>query len=200
MMAPADFSRLIATAADTIAAHAEELTALDQAIGDGDHGLNMKRGFEAVRAEADVFAAKPLPEALKAVGTKLVMTVGGASGPLFGTLFMALGKDLPAAPDRNGLTTALGKAIEAVAARGKSQPGQKTMLDVLQPVYEALAQGKTAAEISDAADRAAEATVPMKALRGRASFLGERSIGHMDAGARSTALLVRAVAEAIEGN
>src|SRR5690242_8677101 len=93
-MAASDFSRLIAAAADTIAAHAEELTALDQAIGDGDHGLNMKRGFEAVRAEADAFAAKPLPEALKAVGTKLVMTVGGASGPLFGTLFMALGKDL----------------------------------------------------------------------------------------------------------
>ena len=199
-MAAADFSRLIAAAADTIAAHAEELTALDQAIGDGDHGLNMKRGFEAVRAEADAFAAKPLPEALKAVGTKLVMTVGGASGPLFGTLFMALGKDLPAAPDRDGLTAALAKAIEAVAARGKSQVGQKTMLDVLQPVYEALAQGKTAGQIADAADKAAEATVPMKALRGRASFLGERSIGHMDAGARSTALLVRAVAEAIEGN
>ena len=199
-MAAADFSRLIAAAADTIAAHADELTALDQAIGDGDHGLNMKRGFEAVRAEADAFAAKPLPEALKAVGTKLVMTVGGASGPLFGTLFMALGKDLPAAPDRDGLTAALGRAIDAVAARGKSQPGQKTMLDVLQPVYEALAQGKTAGQIADAADKAAEATVPMKALRGRASFLGERSIGHMDAGARSTALLVRAVAEAIEGN
>jgi len=199
MMAASDFSRLIAAAADTIAAHAEELTALDQAIGDGDHGLNMKRGFEAVRAEADAFSAKPLPDALKAVGTKLVMTVGGASGPLFGTLFMALGKDLPAAPDRNGLAAALGKAIEAVAARGKSQPGQKTMLDVLQPVYEALAQGKTASEIVNAADKAAEATVPMKALRGRASFLGERSIGHMDAGARSTALLVRAVAEAIEG-
>ena len=198
-MAAPDFSRLIAAAADTIAAHAEELTALDQAIGDGDHGLNMKRGFEAVRAEADAFSAKPLPDALKAVGTKLVMTVGGASGPLFGTFFMALGKDLPAAPDRNGLAAALGKAIEAVAARGKSQPGQKTMLDVLQPVYEALAQGKTATEIANAADQAAEATVPMKALRGRASFLGERSIGHMDAGARSTALLVRAVAEAIEG-
>ncbi|MDX8526602.1 dihydroxyacetone kinase subunit DhaL [Mesorhizobium sp. MSK_1335] len=198
-MAASDFSRMIAAAADTIAAHAEELTALDQAIGDGDHGLNMKRGFEAVRAEADAFAAKPLPEALKAVGTKLVMTVGGASGPLFGTLFMTLGKDLPAAPDRNGLTAALGKAIEAVAARGKSQPGQKTMLDVLQPVYEALAQGRTTSEIVNAADKAAEATVPMKALRGRASFLGERSIGHMDPGARSTALLVRAVAEAIEG-
>ena len=198
-MAAADFSRLIAAAADTIAAHAEELTALDQAIGDGDHGLNMKRGFEAVRAEADGFAAKPLPEALKAVGTKLVMTVGGASGPLFGTLFMALGKELPATPDRDGLAAALKRAIEAVAARGKSQPGQKTMLDVLQPVYEALAQGKTATEIADAADQAAEATVPMKALRGRASFLGERSIGHMDAGARSTALLVRAVAETVEG-
>jgi dihydroxyacetone kinase-like protein len=199
-MAAADFSRLIEAAADTIATHADELTALDQAIGDGDHGLNMKRGFEAVRAEAEAFAAKPLPDALKAIGTKLVMTVGGASGPLFGTLFMALGKEISATPDRANLTTALGKAIEAVAARGKSQTGQKTMLDVLQPVHEALAQGRTAVEIADAADRAADATVPMKALRGRASFLGDRSVGHMDPGARSTALLVRAIAETLEGH
>ncbi|MER8689309.1 dihydroxyacetone kinase subunit DhaL [Mesorhizobium sp. M1136] len=197
-MAAADLSRLIEAAANTIAAHAEELTRLDQAIGDGDHGLNMKRGFEAVRAEAGAFTAKPLPEALKAIGTKLVMTVGGASGPLFGTLFMALGKEISAAPGRADLAAAFGKAIEAVAARGKSQAGQKTMLDVLQPVHEALVQGKTAGEIVDIADNAADATVPMKALRGRASFLGDRSIGHMDAGARSTALLVRAVAEAIE--
>lgn len=197
-MAAADISTLIEAAANTIAAHAEELTRLDQAIGDGDHGLNMKRGFEAVRAEAGVFAAKPLPEALKAIGTKLVMTVGGASGPLFGTLFMVLGKEIPAAPDRADLAAAFGKAIEAVAARGKSQAGQKTMLDVLQPVHEALVQGKAAADIAEIADNAADATVPMKALRGRASFLGDRSIGHMDAGARSTALLVRAVAEAIE--
>ncbi|WP_322417643.1 dihydroxyacetone kinase subunit DhaL [Mesorhizobium huakuii] len=196
-MAALNLARLIAVAADTIAAHAEELTALDQAIGDGDHGLNMKRGFEAVRAEADAFAAKPLPDALKAIGTKLVMTVGGASGPLFGTLFMALGKEIAADPDRNNLAAAFGKAIEAVAARGKSQIGQKTMLDVLQPVHDALVGGKTAAEIADIADDAAEATVPMKALRGRASFLGERSIGHMDAGARSTALLVRSVGQAI---
>lgn len=195
-----DLKRLITATADTIAAHAEELTALDQAIGDGDHGLNMKRGFEAVRAEADQFAAKPLPEALKAIGTKLVMTVGGASGPLFGTLFMALGKEISTEPDRANLATAFGKAIEAVAARGKSQIGQKTMLDVLQPVHEALLQGRTGPEITGSADRAAEATVPMKALRGRASFLGDRSIGHMDAGARSTALLVRAVAETIEGH
>ena len=196
-MAALNLVRLIAVAADTIAAHAEELTALDQAIGDGDHGLNMKRGFEAVRAEADAFAAKPLPDALKAIGTKLVMTVGGASGPLFGTLFMALGKEIAADPDRNNLAAAFGKAVDAVAARGKSQIGQKTMLDVLQPVHDALAGGKTAAEIADIADAAAEATVPMKALRGRASFLGERSIGHMDAGARSTALLVRSVGQAI---
>ncbi|MER8385597.1 dihydroxyacetone kinase subunit DhaL [Mesorhizobium sp. M1428] len=197
-MAAADLSKLIEATANTIAAHAEELTRLDQAIGDGDHGLNMKRGFEAVRAEAGAFAAKPLPEALKAIGTKLVMTVGGASGPLFGTLFMALGKEIPAAPDRADLAAAFGKAIEAVAARGKSQAGQKTMLDVLQPVHEALLEGKAAADIVEIADNAADATVPMKALRGRASFLGDRSIGHMDAGARSTALLVRAVAETIE--
>ena len=196
-MAALNLARLIAATADTIAAHAEELTALDQAIGDGDHGLNMTRGFEAVRAEADAFAARPLPDALKAIGTKLVMTVGGASGPLFGTLFMALGKEISAEPDRANLTTAFGKAIEAVAARGKSQVGQKTMLDVLQPVHDALAGDKTAAEIADIADAAAEATVPMKALRGRASFLGDRSIGHMDAGARSTALLVRTVGQAI---
>ena len=91
---------LIVAMADTIAAHAEELTTLDQAIGDGDHGLNMRRGFEAVRAEADAIAAKPCPDALKAIGTKLVMTVGGASGPLYGTLFMTLGKEWPAEPDR----------------------------------------------------------------------------------------------------
>ena len=198
-MAALNLARLIAAASGAIAAHAEELTALDQAIGDGDHGLNMKRGFEAVRAEAAAFSARPLPEALKAIGTKLVMTVGGASGPLFGTLFLALGKEISAAPDRANLTAAFGKAIEAVAARGKSQIGQKTMLDVLQPVHDALLQGKTALEIADIADAAADATVPMKALRGRASFLGDRSIGHMDAGARSTALLVRTIVETLEG-
>jgi len=190
-----DLRALIGAVADTISAHADELTALDQAIGDGDHGLNMKRGFEAVRAEASTFAGKPLPEALKAIGTKLVMTVGGASGPLFGTLFMSLGKELPENADRAALAGALARAIEAVAMRGKSQAGQKTMLDVLFPVQQALAAGKSSAEIADVADQAAEATKPIKAIRGRASFLGDRSIGHMDAGARSTALIVRAIAD-----
>ncbi|MEP9385877.1 dihydroxyacetone kinase subunit DhaL [Mesorhizobium sp. KR9-304] len=193
-----DLTALITDVADMIAAHADELTTLDQAIGDGDHGLNMKRGFEAVRAETAALAEKPLPEALKAIGTKLVMTVGGASGPLFGTLFMSLGKELPADPGRADLAAALAKSIDAVAARGKSQAGQKTMLDVLYPVQAAVSAGKSAREVADAADQAAEATKPMKAIRGRASFLGDRSIGHIDPGARSTALIVRAVAETLE--
>jgi dihydroxyacetone kinase-like protein len=195
-----DLKPLILAVADAVVLHADELTALDQAIGDGDHGLNMKRGFEAVRAEADALAAKPLPDALKAIGTKLVMTVGGASGPLFGTLFLTLGKELPADRDRAAFAVALGKAIDAVAARGKSQAGQKTMLDVLVPVHAALVAGRSGAEIATVADAAAEATVPMKAIRGRASFLGDRSIGHMDAGARSSAILVRAIAQKMGDN
>ena len=106
-----------------VIAHADELTALDQAIGDGDHGVNMKRGFEAVLADLDELAGKPLPEALKAIGMQLVMKVGGASGPLYGTLFMTLGKSLPAAPDRAAVAAALQAAIDAVKARGKSDAG-----------------------------------------------------------------------------
>lgn len=192
-----DVKAMIAACAATISAHADELTSLDQAIGDGDHGCNMKRGFDALLAEADALAAKPLPDALKAAGTKLVMTVGGASGPLFGTFLMALGKEMPASPDRAAFVAVFTKAVDAVAARGKSEIGQKTMLDVLYPVRDALAAGKPEAEIAAVADTAADATVPMKALRGRASFLGERSIGHMDPGSRSSALLVRTVAETL---
>ncbi len=192
-----DIRKLVEACAAAISAHADELTTLDQAIGDADHDYNMKRGFDALLAEADALAAKPLPDALKAAGTKLVMTVGGASGPLFGTFLMALGKELPADADRAAFAAAVGKAVDAVAARGKSERGQKTMLDVLYQVRDALAAGKSAAEIVAIADQAAEATIPLKAIRGRASFLGDRSIGHMDPGSRSSALLVRAVAETL---
>jgi phosphoenolpyruvate---glycerone phosphotransferase subunit DhaL len=157
----------------------------------------MKRGFEAVRAELPALAAQSMPNALRAIGTKLVMTVGGASGPLYGTFFMALGKELPDPTSLGDLEAAFGKAVDAVAARGKSQAGQKTMLDVLYPVSSALLAGASSSEIVAEADRAAEATVPRKAIRGRASFLGDRSIGHMDPGARSSALLIRAVAETL---
>jgi dihydroxyacetone kinase-like protein len=186
---------LIAAIARRMIDHADELTALDQAIGDGDHGVNMKRGFEAVLAEIDAHAAKPLPAALAAVGMTLVMKVGGASGPLYGTLFMALGKALPDEPTREEFIAAAEAAIAAVKARGKSDVGQKTMLDVLAPALTAFAAGRDPVA---AADAAAEATVPMKAIRGRASFLGERSIGHMDPGARSSALMIAAVTEVVE--
>jgi dihydroxyacetone kinase-like protein len=187
--------RLIEAVARRVIDHADELTALDQAIGDGDHGLNMRRGFEAVLADRDGLAAKSLPEALKAIGMTLVMKVGGASGPLYGTLFMTLGKELPPEPTTADLVRAFDAAITAVKARGKSDVGQKTMLDVLAPSRDALAAGK---EVRLAADEAAAATIPMRAIRGRASFLGERSIGHMDPGARSSALIIGAIAEVVE--
>lgn len=188
----------VAAASATITEHAEALTALDQAIGDGDHGINMRRGFDALAVESDALSAKPLGEALKSAGMKLVMTVGGASGPLFGTFLMTLGREIVEAPDRPAFAHAFAKAVDAVAARGKSRQGQKTMLDVLYPVSAAISEGRSHAEITATAHAAAEATIPVKATRGRASFLGDRSIGHMDPGARSTALLVETVAAFME--
>ncbi len=198
-MTPELLHRVIVAVADELIAHADELTELDQAVGDGDHGVNMKRGFEAVRTDAGATAQKPLPDALKAIGTQLVMKVGGASGPLYGTLFMALGKEI--APDASNLSAAFASAVEAVKSRGKSQPGQKTMLDVLAPVQMALAKGgpDLLARLPIVAAHAADATIPMLATRGRASFLGERSIGHMDPGARSSALIVASMCRALEG-
>jgi dihydroxyacetone kinase-like protein len=190
--------KLARTVAETVIAHTDELTDLDQAIGDGDHGLNMKRGFEAVLADLDRIAAQPLPKALHAIGMALVMKVGGASGPLYGTLFMQLGKSLPEQPSLDDVTAAFAAAIDAVKARGKSDVGSKTMLDVLAPVLASLREGgDVLARLPDAADAAAAATIPMRAIRGRSSFLGERSIGHLDPGARSSALITRAVCVAL---
>jgi phosphoenolpyruvate---glycerone phosphotransferase subunit DhaL len=190
---------LIESVAKAVIDHAEELTTLDSAIGDGDHGANMKRGFEAVLADLDTISGKPLPDGLKAAGMQLVMKVGGASGPLYGTLFMTLGKTLPEEAGREALAAALKSAIDAVKARGKSDVGQKTMLDVLVPVQEAVASDVAVSDVVQRAHEAAEATIPMLATRGRASFLGERSIGHMDPGARSSALIVEAAAAALAG-
>jgi dihydroxyacetone kinase-like protein len=153
-----------------------------------------------VLADKANIAAKPLPEALKAVGMALVMKVGGASGPLYGTLFMALGKELPPAPTLVDGGRALNAAIEAIKARGKADLGGKTMLDVLDPVAREIASPSlTFASLRARAREAAQATVPMKALKGRASFLGDRSIGHMDPGARSSQLMIEAVCDVLEG-
>lgn len=191
--------RLIAATAETVIAHADELSDLDRTIGDGDHGLNMKRGFEAVLADLDGLASKPLPDLLKAIGTHLVMKVGGASGPLYGTLFLALGKELPPEPTLDDATRAFGAAVAAVKARGKSDAGQKTMLDVLVPLAAALEKGgsELLPGLKETASSAAAQTVPMRAVRGRASFLGERSIGHLDPGARSASLMIAAICDVL---
>ena len=193
--------RLFKAVAQRVIASADELTDLDRAIGDGDHGTNMRRGFEAVLSAVDELSAKNLGESLKGVGTTLVMKVGGASGPLYGTLFMSLGKTLEDEVTREQFADAFADAIGAVKARGKSDVGQKTMLDVLFPVLAVLREGGAGLpqRLKAAAKVAAEQTVPMRAIRGRASFLGERSIGHMDPGARSSSLIVDAVAEVMEG-
>jgi phosphoenolpyruvate---glycerone phosphotransferase subunit DhaL len=185
--------RLLVAVACSVIERADELTALDAAIGDGDHGVNMKRGFEAVLQDLDALSAMRLPDLLKAGAMKLVAKVGGASGPLYGTLFLALGKELPDAPSRAAAVCGFAAALGAVKARGKSDVGQKTMLDVLGPAFQAFAAGGDAAAVKEAALAAAESTIPMRATRGRASFLGERSIGHMDPGARSASLIIGAV-------
>jgi dihydroxyacetone kinase-like protein len=193
--------RLIVAVASRVIASTDELTDLDRAIGDGDHGTNMRRGFEAVLAAADDLSAKSFGDSLKGVGTTLVMKVGGASGPLYGTLFLALGKSLADEVSREQVVDAFAAAIDAVKARGKSEVGQKTMLDVFLPVLAVVREGGEGipARLKAAARTAAENTIPMKAIRGRASFLGERSIGHMDPGARSSELIVDAVADVMEG-
>lgn len=198
---------LVEDVAKTIIDHTEELTELDQAIGDGDHGINMKRGFDAVLAGLDAELDKSLADVLKYVGMTLVMKVGGASGPLYGTLFLTLGKELAAQADTTdglaSLNPAFATAIDAVQRRGKSEPGQKTMLDVLVPVRDELANGDgngIALRIAQCAHAAAEATIPLRATRGRASFLGDRSIGHMDPGARSSALMIASICKALGGS
>jgi phosphoenolpyruvate---glycerone phosphotransferase subunit DhaL len=141
-----------------------------------------------------------LPEALKAIGMTLVMKVGGASGPLYGTLFMTLGKELPAEPSVADAARALLAAVEAIKARGKADFNNKTMLDVLGPVAAHLNGGSaTFDSLRGLADESAKATIPMKAIRGRAAFLGDRSIGHMDPGARSSQIIITAVCDVLEG-
>jgi dihydroxyacetone kinase, phosphoprotein-dependent, L subunit len=188
---------LVARACATIAAHKDELTELDQAVGDGDHGLNMARGFAAIAEAEGELAGLTLAAALKKAGMTLVMKVGGASGPLYGTALMEMAK---AAEGGEGPLAArlAAAALAGVKARGKSDVGMKTMIETLAPVAEALAAGGGAAEARAAADRGCAATKAMAALKGRAAFLGERAKGHLDPGARSSQLLVHAVCDAVE--
>lgn len=197
------FKSLVKVAAERVIASAPELTVLDQAIGDGDHGTNMKRGFEAVLGKLDTIGEQPLNEALKTIGRTLVMTVGGASGPLYGSFFLAAGDALAGKNLPEDIAEVFGSGVNAVSARGRSHAGEKTMLDVLVPVLETLKADAGRADLVErvraTASEAVAKTAPMQATKGRASFLGARSVGHIDPGAQSSCVLVHAVCSTLEG-
>lgn len=195
---PVLLTGLIETCRATIAANSEHLCALDRAIGDGDHGTNMRRGCDAVSAEEASVATLPLPDALEKIGLTLVMNIGGAAGPLYGTLLMEMGRELRALHQNQDFPAVLMQAIDAVARRGRSHAGDKTLLDVLYPVQDALAHSSSLTDIARQAEVAAERTSAMRAMRGRASYLGDRSIGHVDPGASSCALLTTAICRYLE--
>lgn len=178
------------------------LTELDSPIGDADHGTNMARGFNAVAGKLDSYADKSISEVLKDVGMTLVSTVGGSSGPLYGTLFLNMNTaawDMTTLNAQNILKM-FERGLEGVMQRGKAEPGEKTMIDALKPAFDALKaaveSGQTLTQALTAAANAAEQgmkdTIPMEAHKGRASYLGERSIGHQDPGATSAYLLIKA--------
>ncbi|RBQ20444.1 dihydroxyacetone kinase subunit L [Spongiactinospora rosea] len=186
-----------------VAGEREHLTALDAAIGDADHGANLDRGFAAVRAALSARPPGTPGDALVLLGGTLIRKVGGASGPLYGTFFRQAGKSLGDSPEVSPaeLAAALTDGLAAVRALGSAEQGDKTMVDALTPAVRALEQalqdGAGRRKAFDAAARAAEegarATVPLRARKGRASYLGERSMGHLDPGAASSALIMRAL-------
>ncbi|MCL1872051.1 MAG: dihydroxyacetone kinase subunit DhaL [Promicromonosporaceae bacterium] len=202
--------RWVAEAQTAVAAAKDDLTELDRQIGDGDHGVNMDRGLRAVTAKLeqtppDVGDPETVGSVLKLVATTLMSTVGGAAGPLYGTAFLRASK-VTARPelDAPGVVALLEAALEGIAARGHATGGEKTMVDAWQPAVdaaEALSGADATAVLraaAEAADAGATATIPLVATKGRASYLGERSAGHEDPGARSTALLLRAAVTAAE--
>lgn len=192
---------IIQAATQTLIDHVEELTALDQAIGDGDHGLNMRRGAQAIQAKMDALSAQTLNEALKTLGLTCISTIGGSSGPVFGTLLVTLAKELPAQPNAADMARALDAAIKALTRLGKAEVGQKTLLDVLDPVRELLASAgdmnntELRDRVRQCAHDSALATAHMQAARGRSSFLGERALGHVDPGSRSMALIIGSICD-----
>ncbi|MFF3707366.1 dihydroxyacetone kinase subunit DhaL [Streptomyces phaeochromogenes] len=195
-MLDADFFRrwMTATAA-SVDREAERLTALDSPIGDADHGSNLQRGFRAVAATLEKEAPQTPGAVLMLAGRQLISTVGGASGPLYGTLLRRTGKALgdAAEVDQQDLARALRTGVDAVMQLGGAAPGDKTMIDTLVPAVDALDESFAAART--AAEEGALSTTPLQARKGRASYLGERSIGHQDPGATSSALLIAALAE-----
>ena len=200
-----DVVRWVSAFADAIAENKEYLTALDAAIGDADHGINMNRGMQAVMAKLEAGDPEDIGALLKTVGMALVSSVGGAGGPLYGTFFLQLGSK---ATGKDELTdddwvAMLAAAVEGVQMRGKAEPNDKTMVDALIPARDALAAAVAAGEpfadalhaSAAAAEEGMKATIPLVARKGRASYLGERSAGHQDPGATSSWLLLKTAAD-----
>jgi len=197
---------MIQAIAQTIEKNAEEVTALDQAIGDGDHVVNLQRGIDALVAQSEELGRLDWAEAWQKIGMTLLTTMGGASGSLFGTLFISMSKAVRERPlNQEVFAEIFTEAVGAVKKRGKSDVGEKTMLDVLVPVAESLAQAvtkptalpETLAEVVDTAVTGMESTRDMVATKGRASFLDERSKGHIDAGAKTSQLMICTLADVI---
>jgi phosphoenolpyruvate---glycerone phosphotransferase subunit DhaL len=193
--------------AELVTQERDHLTELDSAIGDADHGSNLDRGMTAAVAALDELGAAGAGPTFSKVGMTLVSTVGGASGPLYGTLFLRMGTALGDVPSVSSeqVGVALRAGLEGVVARGKAQAEDKTMYDALAPAVDALEAGlkdglglgDALAQARAAADAGRDATIPMLARKGRASYLGERSVGHQDPGATSVALLVAAAADTL---
>jgi dihydroxyacetone kinase-like protein len=205
-----DVVRLIRAYADVIAENKDYLTQLDSAIGDADHGINMNRGMQAALAKLDGQAPGDVGALFKTIGMTLVSTVGGAGGPLYGTLFLQLGvatagKDAVEPAD---WSAALANAVSGVQARGKAELEDKTMVDALAPARDAFAAavqegapfGAALRRAAEAAEAGMKATIPLVARKGRASYLGERSAGHQDPGATSSWLLMKTVADTWGGD
>ncbi len=190
-----------------VAENRQALVRLDTAIGDGDHGTNLDRGMRKAVERLDGLEGDDIGAALKAVGMALVSSVGGAAGPLYGTLFMQMGQATAGRSelDLDAWSAALRSGLEGVRKRGKAEPGEKTMVDALGPATDALAAAaEEGADLAAALERSAQAaqdgmraTTDMEARKGRASYLGPRSVGHQDPGATSTHLLLKTAAEAI---
>nr|WP_310732084.1 dihydroxyacetone kinase subunit DhaL [Actinomyces sp. 2119] len=200
----ADLEAWVRRCAELVGARAEELTALDAAIGDADHGANMRRGLTAVVEVLDTGTFSSADALLKRVGMTLVSKVGGASGPLYGTFFMRMGasqQDVQSL-DACRLAEAVEAGVAGIVARGRAAAGEKTMLDAWYPALEALREhpedlGTAVCAAAQAAERGRDATESMVATKGRASYLAERSVGHIDPGAASTALILQALAETV---
>ncbi len=204
-MTTEDTLRWLNQVAHVLHENRDYLTQLDSPIGDGDHGINMDRGFRAVIEKLPTVAGMDIGSILKTVGTTLVSTVGGASGPLYGTAFLRAGMATSGKHElyEADVVNLLEVALEGIKARGKAKPGEKTMVDALTPALaaakEAEAQQLGLSELlrsaSDAAEQGMKATIPLLATKGRASYLGERSIGHQDPGATSSWLILKTLAD-----